>query len=222
MQILLIDHHALFRDGLRQLLQRMPGKIDRILEADNFQDGMRLAGQNPALDMVLLELKSPCCDGVLSVRHFRQRHPHIPLVVLSSEEDYDVIVKALSHGASGYVCKSSTGQVLLNAIDMALSGSIYMPAQVLRKPALPVMQQDDDKTNRRSNSNEYGLTVRQMEILGYLVAGLSNKRIAAATALAGGTVKGHVAAVYQALRVKNRAEAARVARQIGLADMLQA
>jgi len=220
MKILLIDHHALFREGLCLILQQMPGKIGGILEAGHFADGMRLAGRHPDLGLALLELKSPGSEGVVSIRHFRQRYPHIPLVIVSSEEDCGVIVKALNHGASGYVCKSSTGQVLLNAIDMALSGSIYIPAQVLRKPGLPVMQKNDNKDNRRSKNNEYCLTARQMEILGYLIAGLSNREIAAATDLAEGTVKTHVAAVYQILRVKNRMEAARIAGRLGLADCI--
>lgn len=221
MKILLIDNHALFREGLRYVLQNLFGGVDEIFEAGNFTDGLKLAGQHSGLDMALLELKTPGSEGVISVKRFRQHCPHIPLVVVSSEEDSCVINKALSYGASGFVCKSSTGSVLLGALRLALSGSIYVPQQLLRQPGMAAGTKAIDvrNDNRRSNANEYGLTTRQMNVLEYLVAGLSNKDIAATTNLAEGTVKIHLAAVYQTLRVKNRMEAIRVAKQLGLAGM---
>lgn len=217
MKILLIDHHALFRDGLRLILQQLPGKIGGILEAGSFPDGMRLAGQHPDIGLALLELKSPGSEGTISVEFFHRHYPHIPLVVVSCEADRRTIVSALNRGASGYVCKSSTGQILLNALKLALSGSIHVPAEVLQRPGIPARNKDKGRDNRSSGADEYGLTARQREILGYLAVGLSNKEIAATAGLAEGTVKGHVAAVLQTLRAKNRVEAVRIARRLGLA-----
>lgn len=221
MKILLIDNHALFREGLRCVLQQLPGGVDEILEAESFPDGLALAGQHPGLDLALLELKSPGSGGAISVRLFRQRYPHIPLVVVSGEEDGHVINHVLSYGASGFVCKSSTGATLLSALSLALSGSIYVPAQFLRRPGVAAGNKSSCDDNRRSN-NEYGLTARQMDILKYLMVGYSNKEIARVTDLAEGTVKAHVAAVCQILRVKSRMEATRVAKQLGLVDMSHA
>ena len=219
MKILLIDNHALFREGLRYVLQNLFGGVEEILEAGNFTDGLKLAEQHPGLDFALLELKTRGSEGAISVKRFRQYCPHIPLVVVSSEEDSRVINAALSYGASGFVCKSSSGSILLGALRLALSGSIYVPQQLLRQPGMvAVTSADNDRNdNHRSNSNEYGLTARQMNILGYIVAGLSSKAIAATTNLAEGTVKIHLAAVYQTLRVKNRIEAVQVAKRLGLA-----
>lgn len=221
MKILLIDNHALFREGLRCVLQQLPGGVDEILEAGSFPDGLTLAGQHPGLDLALLELRSPGSGGAISVRLFRQRYPHIPLVVVSGEEDGHVINSVLSYGASGFVCKSSTGATLLSALSLALSGSIYVPAQFLRRPGVAAGNKSSRDDNRRSN-NEYGLTARQMDILKYLMAGFSNKEIAKVTDLAEGTVKAHVAAVCQTLHVKSRMEAIRVAKQLGLVEMSHA
>lgn len=220
MKILLIDHHALFREGLRCVLRQLPGGVSEIFEAGSFSDGLKLAGQHSGLDLALLELKSPGSGGAISVRLFRQLHPHIPLVVVSGEEDGHVINSVLSYGASGFVCKSSTGATLLSALNLALSGSIYVPVQFLRQPGVAGNKSSRDD-NRRSN-NEYGLTARQMDILKYLTAGFSNKEIARETDLAEGTVKAHVAAVCQTLCVKSRMEAIRVAKQLGLVDMSRA
>ena len=219
MKILLIDNHTLFREGLRHILQQLPDGADEILEAGSFRDGLILAGRHPDLNLMLLELKSPGTEGAISVKFFRQRYPHIPVVVVSGEEDCRIISKTLNYGASGFVCKSSTVPALLNALGLALSGSVYVPPQLLRQHGMAAGYKDDRHDKRRSNANEYGLTARQMEVLRYLAAGFSNREIASTTELTEGTVKAHVAAVYQALRVNNRIEAVRVARQLGLAGM---
>lgn len=210
-RILLIDNHVLFREGLRHILQQLPGGVDEILETESFADGLKLAGQHPGPDMVLLELESPGSDGVLSVRFFHQRFPHIPLVVVSSEKNDRVIRKALAYGARGFVCKSSAGAVLLDAVNRALSESIYAKAQSLR--------QFSRMASHQNSRNEYGLTLRQMDILKHLAAGLSNKAIAVETDLADSTVKAHVAAVCKILRGKNRMDAVLIARRLGLVGM---
>lgn len=218
MKILLIDNHVLFREALCHVLQQLSGGVGEILEAGSFPDALKLAGQHPDLDLVLLELHSPGSGGVVSVKMFRQRYPHIPVVVLSSEEDCQVINKALSYGANGFVGKSATVSTLLNTLNSVLSGSIDVP-QLLRQPGLAAANNNDRTGNRGSNTSTYGLTARQMDVLRYLTAGLSNREIAETINLAEGTVKSHVAVVYQILRVKSRIEATRVARQLGLADM---
>lgn len=219
MKILLIDNHALFRDGLRHVLQQFPGGVDEILEAGNLPDGLKLAGQHPRLDLVLLELNLPGNEGAISVKLFRQHYPHVPVVVVSSEEDCLVINKALSYGASGFVSKNSTGPMLLSAVNLALNSSIYVSPQRSEQPDSAIENDNNINDNRRSKINKYGLTTRQMHVLRYLTAGLSNREIAGAINLAEGTVKAHVAGVYQTLRVKSRMEAVRVARQLGLVGM---
>ncbi|OGS99093.1 MAG: hypothetical protein A3F73_00650 [Gallionellales bacterium RIFCSPLOWO2_12_FULL_59_22] len=216
MKILLIDNHALFREGLRHILKRMPGGVSEILEAENFADGLKLAGQHPGLDIALLELRTPGSEGTFSVKLFRLCCPHIPLLVVSGEEDGRVIRKVLSYGARGFVSKNSTGSALLGAVGMALSGSIYAPSQLLRRPGMAIESSNTRNDSRRSNANEYGLTVRQMDILRHLATGLCNKDIARATDLTEGTVKAHVAAVRKILHVKNRIEAVLIAERLGL------
>lgn len=223
MKILLIDNHVLFREVLRHILQQLPGGVDEILEAGSFPDALKLAGQHPDLDLALLELNLPGSGGVDSVKLFSQRYPHVPVVVLSSEEDRQVINKAISYGANGFVCKSSTVSTLLNTLNSVLSGNIYVPPQLLLQSGMADANKKDCSNGRigipDSSANAYGLTARQMDVLRYLTAGLSNKEIAETINLAEGTVKSHVAVVYQILRVKSRIEATRVARQLGLADM---
>lgn len=218
MKILLIDNHALFREGVRHVLQQLPGGVDEILEADSFTDALKLAGQHPDLNLVLLELKIPGSEGAVSVGLLRQHYPRIPVVVLSGEEDCRVINKAMSYGASGFVRKSSNATILLNALKLALSGNTSVRPQLSQKFATTTWNKNNRDGKRGPNANEYGLTVRQMDILKHLTAGLSNKEIGAAVNLAEGTVKTHVAAIYHALCVNNRMEAMRATRKLGLTE----
>lgn len=215
MKILLVDDHALFRDGMRYVLQQLPEEVE-ILEAGNFPDGLKLATQHPELDLALLDLNMPGSEGPISIRFFHQRYPHIPVVVVSGEEGRGYMEKAMNYGAMGFVCKSSTASVMLSALNLVLSGGVYIPPQLLRQYG-EVAGKEPDVTDRRSlHTNEYGLTQRQMQVLTHLAAGLSNKEIAEAIHLAEGTIKIHVAAVYQTLRVNNRMEAVRMAEKLGL------
>ena len=85
MKILLVDDHALFREGMRHVLQRLPEEVE-ILEAGNFPDGLRIAAQHPELDLALLDLNMPGSEGPISIRFFHRHYPHIPVVVVSGEE----------------------------------------------------------------------------------------------------------------------------------------
>ncbi|MDO8292935.1 MAG: response regulator transcription factor [Gallionella sp.] len=215
MKILLVDDHALFRDGMRYVLQQLPEEVE-ILEAGNFPDGLKLATQHPELDLALLDLNMPGSEGPISIRFFHQRYPHIPVVVISGEEGRGYMEKVMNYGAMGFVCKSSTASVMLSALNLVLSGGVYIPPQLLRQYG-EIAGKEPDVTDRRSlHTNEYGLTQRQMQVLTHLAAGLSNKEIAEAIHLAEGTIKIHVAAVYQTLRVNNRMEAVRMAEKLGL------
>lgn len=215
MKILLVDDHALFRDGMRYVLQQLPEEVE-IMEAGNFQDGLRIAMQHPELDLALLDLNMPGSEGPLSIRLFHQRYPHIPVVVVSGEEGRGYVEKVMGYGAMGFVCKSSTATVMLGALNLVLSGGVYVPPQMLRQDSAPFEKEPEFVDRRSQNTNEYGLTQRQMQVLTHLAAGLSNKEIAETIHLAEGTVKIHVAAVYQTLRVNSRMEAVRMAEKLGL------
>lgn len=206
MKILLADDHALFRDGIRYVLQQLADTVE-ILEAGTFREAFDLAGQHPELDLALLDLHMPGSEGPGSVGDFHQHYPHIPVVVVSGEEASANMEKAMNYGAVGFVSKSSNAQVMLGALKLVLSGGVYVPPEILRRH-LP---------DAAMAARPHGLTQRQTEVLQYLCAGLSNKEIAARIRLAEGTVKIHVAAIYQALRVSSRLEAVRAAERLGLA-----
>lgn len=222
MKLLLIDNHGLFRDGMRYFLQHSLDGVEEILEAENFFDGLKLARAHPDLDLILLELQCPDSEGALSVKRLRQCCPHVPVIVVSIEEDRRVMDEALEYGASTCICKSATGAALLNVLRSVYSGGPLLPEKFWQQPKMVDENRNAASDDRRSNANEYGLTVRQVEVLRCLASGLSNKEIARVTSLARGTIKMHLTAIYQTLCVKNRTEAIKAASELGLVDKIQA
>jgi len=218
MKILLVDDHALFRDGMRYVLQQLPEAAE-IMEAGNYADGLKIAMQHPELDLALLDLNMPGSEGPISIRYFHQRYPHIPVVVVSGEDGRGYMEKVMGYGAMGFISKNSSAAVMLSALNLILSGGIYIPPEMLRQHDWLDENEPRFADRRSLKTNEFGLTQRQMQMLTHLAAGLSNKEIAEVVHLAEGTVKIHIAAVYQILRVSNRMEAVRMAEKLGLFDI---
>ena len=213
MKILLADDHALFREGMHYVLCQLDDQIE-ILDAGNFSEALSIAENTPDLDLVLLDLKMPGSDGAASVKRFHVRHPDILIVVVSGADQRDDIVSVINSGAMGFISKSSTVKDMVQALRMVLDGGTYLPPQLLQ---LTIASMDEGWGDGRSwRTNKFGLTMRQMEVLQYLGQGMTNKEISEAIGLAEGTVKIHVAAVFQALRVNNRVEAAQTGQRLGL------
>lgn len=213
MTILLADDHALFRDGMRYVLQQLAEEVE-ILDASSFTEAMQLAGVHAGINLVLMDLHMPGSDGVLSVRTFNQKHPEMPLVVVSGSEQREDMERVMEYGAMGFISKMTSSKVMLAALRMVLDGGIYLPPQLLQQAVDHMDQGATDKRSRRSN--EYGLTARQVDVLQYLSQGLSNKETAQKMGLAEGTVKIHVAAIFQVLHVSNRMDAVRAAQRLGV------
>jgi len=216
MKILLVDDHALFREGMRYVLQQLRGGVSEIFEAGNFSDGCKLAGQHPELDLAILDLNMPGSESSTSVKFFHHCYPHIPIVVISGEESQVVMEMVMNDGAMGFVGKNSSVPVLLDALNLVLAGGIHIPPKLLQKHEGASEKRPDNAERRNSRATEYGLTARQMQVLTHMANGLSNREIADKMCLAEGTVKAHLASMYQALHVNSRLEAVRVAEKFEL------
>ena len=214
LQVLLADDHALFRDGMRYVLQQLSDQVD-ILCAGDFTETLRQAETNPGIDLALIDLNMPGSDGVASIRIFHKSFPGIPLVVVSGSDQRAEIEWVMEYGAMGFISKMTSGKEMVNALRIVLSGDIYFPPQLLAQPeAAPSQTGTAEKNNL--HTNQHGLTKRQMEALQCLAEGLTNKEIALKMKLAEGTIKVHVAAAYHVLQVSSRLDAVRRAQKMGL------
>jgi DNA-binding NarL/FixJ family response regulator len=211
MNVLLIDDHALFREGLKFLLR----SLDAALEVDEASDCAKALEHAAArsYDLVLLDLKMPGVAGLEALAALRDAVPAAPLVVLSGEDNPGVVRAAIERGAMGFIPKSSTPEVLIQALRLVLARGVYLPPAVLDAAWVPAsaapQPTGDDMTLP-------GLTPRQMDVLRCVIQGMSNKIIARELDVSEGTVKAHLSSVLRALDARNRTEAVYAAAKLGL------
>ncbi|HEY6094809.1 MAG TPA: response regulator transcription factor [Gallionellaceae bacterium] len=215
LQVLLADDHALFRDGMRYVLQQLSDEVE-IFDAASFGEALAQAEAHPELDLALLDLNMPGSDGVTSIRIFHQRFPGVPLVVVSGSDQRTDIEWVMEYGAMGFISKMTSGKIMVSALRMVLDGGIYLPPQLLAQSEAALGGGEMDHSN--AAASQYNITKRQQQVLQHLAAGLTNKEISSAMNLAEGTVKVHIAAAYQTLKVGSRVDAVRKARSLGLID----
>ncbi|MFZ0107562.1 MAG: response regulator transcription factor [Thiobacillus sp.] len=210
MKLILADDHTLFRNGMALLLQ---GRCScEIWEGDGLDAALAEVDAHPDVDLALLDLHMPGMDGVEGIRRFKERHPKLPVIILTGAEEPQQIQDVLSAGASGFIPKSSTPAVMLSAIRLVLSGGTYIPPQLLSAVSAAANPGATAGPERAPAQ----LTERQLQVLRLLAEGKPNKAICRELNIEEGTVKAHVATLFRALDVTNRTEAAVVAKQKGL------
>jgi two-component system nitrate/nitrite response regulator NarL len=212
MKYLIVDDHAVLRNGLKALL-RQAETDPLVVEASDGAEGLRLAGLHRDLDAVFLDLEMPGIGGMSAIEQFGKQYPELPLIVLSSSEDPRDVRSALAAGALGYVPKSASSETLLAAVQFVLQGNVYVPPLMLQEPPPSAA---DVKTASAPEAAAR-LTDRQLDVLRQLERGLSNKEIALALNLSEKTVKVHITSIFRVFNVVNRTQAAMFARKTGLA-----
>lgn len=202
MKLLIVDDHPLFRDGLAALL-RQSGPAAAVIQASTTDEALRIADEE-IIDAVFMDLMMPGLSGEGAIREFARRHPDLPVIVLSSSESPHDVRRVLNAGASGYIPKSATAQTVVSALNLVLSGNVYVP------PLLIAATARASGPGAHANQNSISqLTDRQVDVLRYLRDGLTNKEISANLGIAEKTVKVHIAAIFKTLNVVNRTQAAK-------------
>jgi DNA-binding NarL/FixJ family response regulator len=213
LKILIVDDHELIREAMRQVLKQLDANIE-VVEAANCVDALTLADQHPNLDLILLDIQLPGTSGLDALSKFRERHPAIPVVVLSGSESRDDVMRAIDGGAMGFIPKSQPSRVMINALRLVLAGGVYLPVEFLGLPA-PAPAAPANAGAVRTPA-DLGMTGRQSEVLALLIQGKPNKLICRDLGLAEGTVKIHVTAILRALGVANRTQAVIAVSRLGL------
>jgi DNA-binding NarL/FixJ family response regulator len=214
MNILLIDDHALFREGLKFLLR----SLDAALKVDDAGDCAKALEQAAArsYELVLLDLKMPGVQGLDALTALREAIPSAPLVVLSGEDNPGVVRAAIERGAMGFIPKSSTPEVLIQALRLVLAHGVYLPPAVLDGVGAAPSPASAASQSSAGQTALPGLTPRQMDVLRCVIQGKSNKLIARELDVSEGTVKAHLSSVLRALDARNRTEAVYAAAKLGL------
>ena len=215
MKLLVVDDHPLMREAVQGVVARLePGAT--VLAVGDSERGFAIADAEPDLDLVLLDLNIPGLAGIPALKAWRRRYPEVPVVVLSSADDRPTVLAAIAAGAAGFIPKSSPNEVLLNALRLVLAGGKYLPPEALAPVAGLGARATRVATERALSLETLGLTDRQAQVLKLLAAGKSNKLICRELDLAERTVKAHLSAVFRALGVTTRTQAALAAAKLGL------
>lgn len=208
MKVLLADDHALFREGVRLVLESLvDGPLD-VVEASDYIQALAAIRADGSIDIGLVDLNMPGMDGFSGIEALKRASPNLHLVVVSASEQPSDVRRALDSGAHGYITKSSPSAAMLEAIRLVLSGETFI------SPGLDVP--DGLAGAGDAEAVRSALTPRQRDVLAMLRQGKSNKEIARDLDLAEITVKLHVTAILRALGVENRTQAAIMAAKIGL------
>ncbi len=211
MKLLLVDDHALFREGLRLLLVGLDSDVE-VEEAEDCARALeRVAARS--YDLILLDLKMPGLGGLDALDAVRDAAA-VPIVVLSGEDDPTTVRAAIERGAMGYIPKSSTPQVLIQALRLVLAHGIYLPPISIGGTSPSSTAANNAPISRPAMLP--GVTERQMEVLRCVIQGKPNKVIARELEIAEGTVKLHLSAVFRALGAHSRTEAVYAAAKLGL------
>ena len=201
-KIILIDDHTLFRSGIKALLSRQ-SDFEVIGEAADGFTGIKLVEQIRP-DIVLLDLDMPVMNGRETLAQILSSNPQQTVVMLTVSEDNDDLTECMRIGARGFLLKNINADFLLDSIRKAVDGdNVFSPEMTTR-----LVQSLISPASPRADHLLSTLTPREMEILGYLAAGHSNKVIARHLELAESTIKVHVQNILRKLNLSSRVQAA--------------
>ena len=204
LKLLVVEDHALVREGLVGLLAQLEMDVD-VRGKPDFESALALLESDQDFDLILLDLAMPGIDGFAGLDILRKGFPAIPVVVVSAFDDVPTVTRVLNLGASGFIPKAFSGEELLAAVREVLDGNIFQPDQSAGAcldsvPPTPPFQVSVQPA-------EIGLTDRQSQVLALMVRGLSNRDIAEQLELSEGTVKIHATAIFKTLGVNSRTQA---------------
>jgi DNA-binding NarL/FixJ family response regulator len=219
MKVLLIDDHPLILQALQGVIESLGSGIT-VITAESAAAARAALKSETDFDLVLLDLQLGDADGFEVLVEFRRVYPTLPVVVVSASDRHSDVIKAIDLGAMGFVPKRASNASLFEALNMVMSGGIYIPPIALGTDPAPrageggpggvlrvVGASPQDARYPDATLAEIGLTPRQTEVLQLLLKGLPNKMIARELSLSVETVKDHVAAVLRALGVSSRTQA---------------
>jgi NarL family two-component system response regulator YdfI len=207
-RILVADDHLIIRQGLHLILETEPG-FELVGEAADGAEAVRLCAQlHPSV--VLMDLRMPGMDGLTAIERLRVEQPQIAVIILTTFNEDDLMLRGMQAGAKGYLLKDTDRETLFNSIRAAARG------ETLLKPEIMARLLAKAGTGKTSANDGIDLTEREMEVLMRVAQGERSKEIAVRLEITERTVKAHLASIYNKWGVDSRAAAIAIAAQKGL------
>jgi DNA-binding NarL/FixJ family response regulator len=212
-RILIVDDHAILRDGIRALLES-ESDISVIGEAEDGRTAVRLACQLKP-DIVLMDIAMPLLNGLEATRQIRHDCPEVKVLVLSMHENDEYIRQALANGAMGYILKDATAHELIDAIHAIQNGEAILSPAITRLVIENYLRWGDIQKDSSTN----GLSPREREVLQLIAEGYSNIQIAEILCISIKTVQAHRMNLMTKLDLHNRADLIKYAIQRKIIDV---
>ena len=221
-RLLIADDHEIVRNGFRLMLESEPD-LEVVGEASNGREAVELC-RRLVPDIVLMDVRMPKMDGLEATRSIKSQQPRVPILMVTTYEDPDYLLRAIKEGAAGYVLKNASSQQLANAIRRILDGEAALNQEL----ATQLIQRFSSEVSEPADQPQAAekvpgptppledLTHRELEVLQLLSQGKSNPQIAQELFISAGTVKVHVRNISSKLGVSDRTQAVVHAIELGL------
>lgn len=199
-RIAIIDDEKLIREGLKIILSSY-SDIDVIAMGESGYDALELCTLNE-IDLVLMDIRMPMCDGVLGTQLIKDKFPNTKVLILTTFKDIEYIQEALKNGASGYLLKDSSYDLIYEGIKAAAMGNIVIHPDV----ATNILNLTPMETDLNEICERYDLNHKELDIIKYIADGLSNKEIGEKLFLSEGTIKNNVSTILSKLELRDRTQ----------------
>lgn len=213
--LLIVEDHALTRFGLRTAFEDNPN-YGKIYEAPNGESAIELTNKQP-IDIIIMDLGLPDINGIDVTKIIKQKNSKISIVILSSHEQEEDVIKSLRAGANAYCTKDVAPEKLIDIVDSVINGAAWFDPKVAKYVLNAATQEPqisnektktNEKTPKNKDKNETSLTTREKEVLKLISEGCSNSEISKKLDMSVNTAKVHVCNILQKLSVNDRTQAA--------------
>jgi two-component system, NarL family, response regulator YdfI len=215
-RIVVADDHLVVREGLRFMLEEADEGFILVGDAGDGASALDVVGKVQP-DVVLMDLRMPGMDGLEAIKRIRAAWPHIAVLILTTYNEDDLMIRGLQAGACGYLLKDTDRATLFRAIRAAAHGEMLVQPEVMARILSHAAHGVSSPLSLvNAARRETDLTERELEVLESLVRGERNKEIAVRLSVSERTVRAHLSTIYMKLNVDSRAQAVAVAIERGL------
>ena len=213
-RICIAEDIQLFREGLVNLINQQPD-LEIVGEAEDGLEILSLA-RDLKPDLILMDINMPICDGIEATALVHEMLPDVTILILTSLEDDEKLLKAVKAGASGYLLKSASSQGFLRSVRSALDGEAILPRKLSIRLLEEYVAASRELNAKKTGVHSPTLTFRELEVLRFIARGLTNQEIADTLNVSVYTIKSHVRNLIDKLGAKNRWNAVAIAKERGL------